>query len=204
MRAVFINACHPDTPHICGVRARSFADAMASRGHKIILLTPPIETFEADHYKTQTLTDEQHEKYAAETGIKKDKFTSHNWNTAMRLVVPYDRNSVLPRLRRGAYLPGARQVRIAYNYLRYGNIYQDWNIAAQPYLEEITNKFCPNIIWAIFGHTGCWRMAQNLAKRAHCPWIMDVKDSWTSFIPNVFRTHLAKRFSDAAYMTTLS
>ena len=39
MKAVFINHCHPDINHVCGVRAGRFAEIMAVRGHKIMLLT---------------------------------------------------------------------------------------------------------------------------------------------------------------------
>lgn len=43
MRLVFANYCHPDTPHICGVRVASFARAMAVRGHRVILITRELE-----------------------------------------------------------------------------------------------------------------------------------------------------------------
>lgn len=43
MRIVFVNSCHPDTPHVCGLRARAFAEALTARGHQIILLTEPFE-----------------------------------------------------------------------------------------------------------------------------------------------------------------
>ena len=43
MRAVLINHCHPDTPHICGVRLREFAASLAARGHQVVLLTTPLE-----------------------------------------------------------------------------------------------------------------------------------------------------------------
>ena len=39
MKAIFINHCHPETNHVCGVRAGRFAEIMAVRGHKIMLLT---------------------------------------------------------------------------------------------------------------------------------------------------------------------
>ena len=39
MRAVFINHCHPEIDHVCGMRAGRFAEAMVANGHKIVLLT---------------------------------------------------------------------------------------------------------------------------------------------------------------------
>ncbi|MEQ8194342.1 MAG: hypothetical protein RIB59_07620, partial [Rhodospirillales bacterium] len=43
MRAVFVNHCHPDCPHVCGTRAREFASALAERGHQIVLLTETLK-----------------------------------------------------------------------------------------------------------------------------------------------------------------
>ncbi|WP_096700113.1 hypothetical protein [Magnetospirillum sp. 15-1] len=39
MRAVFVSHLHPETNHVGAVRVREFAQAMARRGHRIVLLT---------------------------------------------------------------------------------------------------------------------------------------------------------------------
>ena len=39
LRLVFVNHCHPEMAHVCALRARSFADAMTRRGHRVVLLT---------------------------------------------------------------------------------------------------------------------------------------------------------------------
>ena len=43
MRAVLINHCHPDTPHVCATRFREFANCLAGRDHQVVLLTAPLE-----------------------------------------------------------------------------------------------------------------------------------------------------------------
>jgi hypothetical protein len=59
-------------------------------------------------------------------------------------------------------------------------------------------------VWAIFGNAGCWRLGQALARLSGCPWIGDLKDPWTRFIPAGFRRSVARRFSDCAALTALS
>ena len=188
MRAIFINACHPDTPHVCGLRARSFAEAMAARGHQIVLMTPPLEeTGDGD-----------------EPASVSGKLESHDWRAPCRLVAPYRQGSRLPKLRRGDFPGGLRQGLIGLHYLRYGSVFEDWCAGARPFLPAIYESFRPDVVWAILGHTGCWRTGQELASLASCPWVMDVKDSWTAFIPALFRQILARRFNDTAHITALS
>ena len=45
MRAVFINQCHPEMPHVCSLRVGRFAEALVASGHEIILL---VETYPRD------------------------------------------------------------------------------------------------------------------------------------------------------------
>lgn len=188
MRAVFINPCHPDTAHVCGLRARSFADSMAARGHQIVLLTPPLN-------ETGSGPD------ARSIG---DALGHHDWQKPYRLTVPHEPDSYLPKVRRGDMVSGLRQALIGFHYARHGSVYEDWCRGARAYFPALRESFGPDVVWAVFGHTGCWRAGQELAAIASCPWVMDAKDSWTAFIPALFRRLLARRFGNAAHITALS
>lgn len=188
MRAVFINACHPDTAHVCGMRARAFADALAAMGHRIVLLTPPLE-------ESGTGT---------EAGSLPRLLATHDWSRPCRVAAPFASGSVLPALRTGRCPAGLRHALIAAHFLRHGSVFEDWCAGARPLLPIIAKAFGPDVVWGVFGNTGCWRVAQELARRAGCPWVADVKDSWTAFVPAPFRGILARRFGDAGRMTALS
>lgn len=188
MRVVFINACHPDTPHVCGLRARSFADALAALGHQVLLVTEPSE-------QTGQITD-----LATLSHIIED----WNWTNPCRISTPMISGSSLPAIRSGRYPAILRQGRIALHYLRHSSVFEDWCTGTRPYLPVIAEAFKPDVVWAIFGHTGCWRLGQELARIAGCPWVADKKDPWASFVPAPFRRLIARRFDDAAHLTALS
>ena len=188
MRIVFINSCHPDTPHICALRARAFAEALDARGHQIILLTEPFE-------QTGASTE-----LAGIPQMIKD----HDWLEPCRISTPFVSGSSLPAVREGRYPALLRQGLIALHFLRHSGVFEDWCRGTRPYLPVISEAFEPDVVWAVFGHTGCWHMGQELARVAHCPWVADKKDPWAAFIPAPFRRLIAGRFRDAAHLTTLS
>lgn len=188
MRAVFINSCHPDTPHVCGLRARAFAEALAAMGHEIILVTEPFEQT-GEFTGLDTLPD---------------LFKEHDWTLPCRISTPFISGSSLPAIRDGRYPAILRQPLIALHFLRHGGVFEDWCRGTRPYLPVIAKEFAPDIIWAVFGHTGCWRMGQELARIADCPWVADKKDPWAAFIPAPFRRLIADRFRDAAHLTAIS
>ncbi len=39
LRIIMVGHCHPDMPHVCAMRVRCFAGAMAGRGHRVVLLS---------------------------------------------------------------------------------------------------------------------------------------------------------------------
>lgn len=188
MRLVIINSCHPDTTHVCGLRARAFAEILTARGHQIILVTEPFE-------QTGQVTD---------LATLPQMIQDHDWATPCRISTPFASGSSLPAIRSGQFPAILRQGAIAKYFWRHSGVFEDWCEGTRPYLPVIAEAFAPEIIWAIFGHTGCWRMGQELAELAGCPWVADKKDPWAAFVPFPFRRLLATRFANAAHLTTLS
>lgn len=188
MRIALVNACFPDMPHVCAVRARSFAAALSRVGQDVLLLTPPPNEVGPGTPRediSQILLD-------------------RGAGTPRHIALPYRAESLLPAVRTGKLNPVGRRLRIAAEFTIRGHVYGDWTSGAKETLPLIAKEYRPDVVWAIFGNMGCWAMGRALAKQSHCPWIGDVKDSWERFIPKGFRHLTAKRFRDAAALTALS
>ena len=188
MRAVFINHCPPNMPHICAVRMREFALALATLGHQVILLT---ETF-GDN--------------PANVSPKNlpNVLDQHDWTQPYYLSIKPVPDQTLSRLHGGKLGKISRKSIIAFRYVFKNGLYEDWQRGAEPYLEPLSEAFAPEIIWASFGNTGVWNIAQRLSKRTECPWVADIKDNWQNFIPFGLRKLVASRFKSAAHMTSFS
>jgi len=187
VRAVFVNHCHPQMEHVCALRARCFAEAMSGLGHQVVLLT-------------ETLA----EGSATELGALSSTLADHDWSRPFCVAVEPARDRTLDAIRDGRLPWGIRQGAIAYRYARDGGLFSDWRKAARPYVETIARSFEPDVIWATFGSTDTWNIAQDLARSATCPWVGDIKDNWRNFIPMGFRRRLADRYRDASHLTAFS
>lgn len=187
MRAVFINHCHPDTPHICATRVREFAIALADHGHEIILLT---ETLDGGPIKS--VRDVARE------------LDTHDFSHPYNLACPTKGHGFISLLRRGKLPWGLRQLVIVYYYAFHHGVVTNWRTGCQPYLECVVENFKPNVIWASFGNSDCWNIARDLAAKAKCPWVADIKDPWRIFIPSLFQNALSRLYSDADAMTCFS
>ncbi len=188
MRAVFVNHCHPDTPHVCATRMREFAWALASRGHQIVLLT-------------ETLDGAPGELSPA---VVAQEIRQHDFSTPYYLACPPSEMRAARTLRDGALPWGIRQLVILWLFFRHHGVFTDWLGGARPILETLASEFRPDLVWGTFGNTDCWNISRDLAHRAGCPWIADIKDPWQAFIPSPLRTRLARRYADAALMTVFS
>ncbi len=188
MKAVFVNHCHPDTPHICATRVREFARAMADRGHEIILLTETLDGNSPNHDATKVA----------------DQIKSHDFSTPFNLACPPSGHDFIKLLRLGKLPWGIRQLVIAWYYTFHHGVVTDWRQGCRFYLDAVANEFNPDVIWASFGNTDCWNIARDLAAAANCSWVADIKDPWEIFIPRFFRKKLARKFDDAAAMTCFS
>lgn len=188
MRLIFINHCHPDMPHVCGLRFGRFADAMAARGHQVVLLT---ENYPRD---ATTVTAAQ----------LTDGLATHDWSTPYVLACSLIGHENARRAREGRLATPWRQIAIGRSYLINNGMFADWQSGAGDYLPVLVSEFRPDAIWATFGNTDAWAIARALARRAGCPWVADFKDNWTAFIPPGLRNLMAHRFRDGAHMTVLS
>ncbi len=104
-----------------------------------------------------------------------------------------------------AALPwGLRHLAIAWRYLVLGGPKPRWRRRMQQQVELLAAEFRPDLVWANFGNLDCWNVARDLARRAGCPWVADLKDFWPHFIPAPLRGLLAQRYRDAAAWTALS
>jgi hypothetical protein len=185
MRLVFINHCHPETPHVCATRAREFAYALSNLGHSVILLTENLKGQAADISPNT-------------------KIQTHDFSEPLFLSTT-PRGHPLIRALRANKLPwGIRQAIIIYYYVIHKGVFTDWRSGTQPYLPIIAEKFKPDLIWASFGNTDCWNIAQDLADISSCPWVPDVKDLWSSFIPNLLQNIVSRHFNNYAAITALS
>lgn len=188
MRAVFINQCHPRMPHVCGVRLGRFAEAMAARGHEIVLMVQA-------HPRDAECPSP--ERVAAE-------LAAHDWSKPY--VLPCSPSGHLParRARVGRGMALMRYATILKSFLVDGGMFPDWQAGARPYFDVLAKAFAPDLIWATFGNTDNWVLAQALSRQIGRPWIADFKDNWTGFIPDGLKLVMARRFRDAAHMTVLS
>lgn len=186
MRLVFVNAAHPEAPHVSGMRLFRFAQAMAMRGHQVVLLTGPNHGSRPRGGAAMALADRM--------------FTHDWWEPLVVEITP--RASWTLSAVRGGRLPALlRRTLTAWHFLVDGGTFGDWTRAAKPVADAVAQEFKPDLVWATFGNTSNLALAQRVARHAGCPWIMDVKDNWQAFVPAGLRRIMSRRFGDASGVT---
>ena len=188
MRAVLVNHCHPETPHVCAVRAREFAGALARRGHDIVLLTETLHPGDV----------------AEPPSSVRDRIRGRTPGEPLRIACRPEGHALLRRMREGRLPAPLSKAVAATSYLVRWSVFPDWGAGAARYRDVIAGTFAPDVVWATFGNTEALHIARALSERCGCPWVLDVKDYWSTFVPAPFRHRLGRRFSDAAAMTALS
>lgn len=188
MKLVLVNHLHPHAPLVGATRLREFAHALARRGHQVVLLTealagaqPPDDPF-----------------------ILAVRLAEHDWTVPLMVSAWPRRLPMLDSLRQGHLARPVRAAIIGGLYLWRGGVFPDWSLGIAPLLPVLAQHFRPEVVWGTFGNTDAWIIARTLARRAGCPWVMDIKDKWDAFIPAPFRSYLAWRFNDAAALTALA
>lgn len=190
MRAVFVNQCHPDTPHVCAVRLREFAAAMARRGHRVVLLT-------------ETLGAGGNRKGASPDRLE-TRLDGHDWDEPLHVGCARAPSPLLERLHDGKLWSGFRKAVVATSFVFHGGVFAHWTEGSRHTIATLASAFRPDIVWGAFGCTDVWNVARRAAAEADCPWIADIKDNWEIFIPLGLRTILARRYAGAAGFTALS
>ena len=183
-----MNHCHPDASHVCAFRMKYFAEVLARRGHRVVLLT---ETLKIDHPGS--------ELSQLDTLIK-----NHDWANPFPILVKPMFESKLFSLRKQKLSFGFRQGIILKRYLFNNGMFNHWTQSAEKYFGVLESKIRPDIIWATFGNTDCWNIAQNISKAINVPWVADIKDNWDAFIPLGLSKLVASRFNSMAGMTAFS
>ncbi len=188
MRAVFINHCHPERDHVCGLRAGRFAEALAARGHEIVLLCEVLPGGEPAPGP---------EKLAS-------AMEAHDWSRPFVLACRPAGFDWAVKARTNALPGGIRQAAVLWSYLGNGGMFPDWQTGMAPYLPVLAEAFRPDVVWGTFGNTDTWRTCRALAALSGVPWVGDFKDNWQAFLPAGLGRLMAGRFGDAAHMTVFS
>ena len=188
MKLVFVNHCHPATPHVCATRMREFAYAMTLLGHEVILLTETIPGVRAK-IKPEEI---------------KAAILAHNFNSPLYLAIEPKGHPLIKRFRDNKLPWGIRQAVVIWYFLYHKGVYTDWRTGSQSYLTAIAENFKPDLVWATFLNTDAWNIAIDLAKISKIPWVGDIKDSWQVYIPRFFRKYLANYFDSCVALSTFS
>lgn len=188
IKILIIGHCHPQTAHVCGLRTKGFAEALSRRDHEVVLLTealpdtismPPVDK----------VAEELSQPGNCQPLVLGCRPQGHRWSRRAR-------SGQLPLIVNKAVLAGS--------FLVSGGPFADWVSGSRPYFPVLADQWRPDVVWATFGNTGAWLIAQQIARRAGCSWVMDMKDPWTDFIPVPMRRLLVNRFRDAAAATALA
>lgn len=188
VRAVFVNHCHPDVPHVCAMRARELARALAARGHRIVLLT-------------ETLTPDEAGIHPAALA---PALAIHDWSRPYVLAVRPRAAAPTRALQRHRLAPPLSQAMVAWCYVVRGGVFWTWTAASRPFWPVLVRAFAPEVTWATFGNVDALDIARGIAQAATCPWVLDLKDPWDGFVPPLFQHRVARRYRDAAAVTALS
>lgn len=188
MRGIFIQYSHPDTPHVSSMRMRYFAEALARRGHRIVLLT-------------RTPHDGLSMKSPATVAAE---IACYDWSRPYFLACAPTRRGSLDLIRDPQTPRWLRQVLIFWHYVFGEGLFSDFTDGSRPYWPVLAGQFQPDLAWGTFGSLDSWVIARGIARLANVPWVMDAKDGWEAFIHPLLRPLLARRFRDAAALTANS
>lgn len=186
MRLIFINHAHPDIPHVSGMRLSYFAKAMAGRGHQVVLIT-------------STYPDQSRPVASPADQLK--RLDTHDWSAPFHLEIMPFRLKALEWIRTNRLPAPVRRTLTFWHMAYHGGVFEDWVVACRPHARDLASSFRPELVWGTFGNTSNLVLAQFIARQAGCPWVMDIKDNWATFIRPGLREWLAWRFRDASGYT---
>jgi len=188
IKILIVGHCHPELPHVCALRTKGFAEGLVRRGHEVVLMTgalPDVTSMPAP----DTVIDSLSKEAGAGPLVLGCLPRGHSWSRGAR-------HGRFPSILNKAVLAGS--------FLFRRGLFADWVSGSRNYWPVLADQWRPDIVWATFGNTGAWLIAQGVSRRAGCPWVMDMKDPWSDFIPGPMRRLLAARFRDAAAATALA
>lgn len=182
MRLLFVNHLHPDTGLVGAVRLHRFAEELAARGHQVLLLC-------ANHQANPD-TPETFERCIIE----------HDWSAPLLLSVRDDS----PARRRASADHKWRLLRracTAASLVVHGGPFWRWQRSARAFRRPIQRLFAPDLAYATFGNLDALAIARDYARASEIPWVMDIKDPASGFIPKPLAGRLMRRYRDASAVT---
>lgn len=191
IKILIVGHCHPDLPHVCALRTKGFAEGLARRGHEVVLMTEALPGNPSD---APSMPD-------ADTVI--ETLTRRRGAPLVLGCLPRG-HGWSRRARQGRFPAVLNKAVLAGSFLRHSGLFTDWVDGSKRYWPVLADRWRPDVVWATFGNTGAWLIAQGIARRAGCKWVMDLKDPWSDFIPGPMQRLLANRFRDAAGATALA
>ena len=170
MDILMVNPVHPATPHISAARAWRFAQELSALGHRVVLLTRPLQP---------------------DGATPMPELATHDW--AGPFVLECAGVTATSSTRVGGRLRS--KLRTAVGLLRHGGSDGQWHDEALRRILDLvaTGTFRPDVAWATFGKGEALFVARKAAQGIGCPWVMDIKDNWELYVPTGLRRLLAWR-----------
>lgn len=177
MNLLFVSQIHPASGLVGGLRLYRFAQELSARGHRIVLLCG----------STNGPGDR-------EEGLPQ-RLARHDWTVPLVVAVedPRCADTTRPAL--------LRKARTALRLACRGGPFWHWRRNALAIAEPIRSQFRPDVTYGTFGSLDALVTARRIARKCNIPWVMDIKDPATAFIPRALRPMLMPRYRDAAAVT---
>ena len=168
MDILMVNPVHPATPHISAARVWRFARELSTFGHRVVLLTKPLQPGQAPGPALPV---------------------AHDWSLPFVLECAGE----APTVPVGGRLRS--KIRTAVGLLRHGGSDGKWHDEAsrQGLALVAAGEFRPEVVWATFGKGEALFVARKIATTLGCPWVMDIKDNWELYVPAGLRRLMAWR-----------
>lgn len=177
MNLLLVSHVHPESGLVGGLRLYRLAQELAARGHRVVLLCGTLGGPGDD------------------AGALPRRLTDHDWATPL-VVAAEDRCPVA-----STQLAPLRKARTALRLILRGGPFWRWRRNALVFAEPMRTHFRPDVTYGTFGDLDALALAREIAKRCDVPWVMDLKDPATRFLPRALRPALMPRYRDAAAVT---
>lgn len=184
MRLLFVNHVHPGTGLVGAVRLQRFAEELTKRGHQVLLLCA-------------ARTGEGEPDTAASFARR---VAGHDWTTPLLMGVR-DTSHAHRALSTRSAQRIAHRIGTGVTLAVHGGPFWRWRHAARAFSESIHQIFAPELAYATFGNLDALGIARDYAHQFRIPWVMDIKDPASVFVPKLLAGWLMRPYHDAAAVT---
>lgn len=181
MRLLFVNYLHPDSGLVGAVRMQRFAEELARRGHQVVLLC--------------SCPNGQPDTPASFAG----RIQRQDWSMPLVLALHDDTAAAHAAAREPIAI--VRKARTAARLLLREGRFWRWQRTAATFRRHIQDLFTPELAYATFGDLDSLAVARDYARQAAIPWVMDIKDPASIFIPGKLAPWLMRRYRGAVAVT---